>query len=122
MLPKEGKVLPSARKDAPMEFRYPAAIAAALRGQLGDTHRAIKTVMRWTGASERTVKNWFAGTRGPSGDHLISLVHNSDAVLEAVLRMAERRSMLAAVKLTDVRDKLIEMRRSIDFILVKDVS
>lgn len=35
---------------------YRTAIAAALRDELGLTHRAVKTAMRWTGASERTVK------------------------------------------------------------------
>jgi hypothetical protein len=46
--------------------------------------------MRWTGASERTVKYWFAGERGPSGDHLIALARHSDAVLYVVLALAGR--------------------------------
>jgi hypothetical protein len=45
---------------------YAAAVAHALTRQLGGTHQAVKTVMRWTGASERIVKNWFAGSCGPS--------------------------------------------------------
>ena len=45
---------------------YPAAVAQALQHQLGGTHQAVKTVMRWTGAGERTVKNWFAGSSGSS--------------------------------------------------------
>ena len=67
-----------------------AAIAAALADELGDTHRAVKTVMRWTGASERTVKYWLSGERAPSGEHLISLSRNSDAVFLAVLVLAGR--------------------------------
>jgi hypothetical protein len=43
---------------------YRAAMAMALHAELGSTHRAIKSAMRWTGASERTVKYWFAGERG----------------------------------------------------------
>jgi hypothetical protein len=43
----------------------PAAIAYALRNQLGTTHQATKIVMGWTGAGERTVKNWLAGISGP---------------------------------------------------------
>jgi hypothetical protein len=36
------------------------AIAAALVQELGTTHhQAAKTAMRWTGAHERTVKNWL---------------------------------------------------------------
>jgi hypothetical protein len=66
------------------------AIADALRRELGPTHQAIKTVMRWTGASERTAKYWLSGERGPSGEHLIRLAQHSDAVLITILIMAER--------------------------------
>ncbi len=59
-VPEKGKVLPNKGKVFPAK-EYAAAIASALRRDLGDTHRAVKTVARWTGASERTVKNWFAG-------------------------------------------------------------
>jgi hypothetical protein len=46
--------------------------------------------MRRTGASERTVKYWLAGERGPSGDHLIALARHSDAVLFMLLALAGR--------------------------------
>lgn len=69
---------------------YRTAMAMALHEELGETHRAIKMAMRWTGASERTVKYWFAGERGPSGDHLIALARHSDAVLFVVLALAGR--------------------------------
>lgn len=69
---------------------YRRAIAMALHEELGSTHRAIKSAMRWTGASERTVKYWFAGERGPSGDHLIALARNSDVVLYVFLALADR--------------------------------
>jgi hypothetical protein len=69
---------------------YRGALAMALRLELGATHRAIKTAMRWTGASERTVKYWFAGERGPSGEHLILLVRHSDLVFHMVLARAGR--------------------------------
>ncbi|HBU15685.1 MAG: hypothetical protein A2092_13215 [Rhodobacteraceae bacterium GWE1_64_9] len=74
------------------QTRYRKAVAAALRAELGSTHQAIKTAMRWTGASERTVKYWLSGERGPSGEHLILLAQHSDAVLLAILTMAERLS------------------------------
>ncbi len=41
------------------------SITEALRAELGDTHRAVKTVTRWTGANERTVKNWLTGHARP---------------------------------------------------------
>lgn len=72
---------------------YRRAIADALRRELGLTHQAIKTVMRWTGASERTAKYWLSGERGPSGEHLIQLAQHSDAVLITILTMAGRLSV-----------------------------
>ncbi len=69
---------------------YRTAMALALDENLGETHRAIKIAMRWTGACERTVKYWFAGEQGPSGDHLIALARHSAAVLFVVLALAGR--------------------------------
>jgi hypothetical protein len=46
--------------------------------------------MRWTGANERTVKNWIAGTHGPSGEHLIVLAHHSNAVMMVFHQLAKR--------------------------------
>lgn len=109
MLPKKGKILPKGDDRPDSELSYPAAIAAALREDLGNTHRAIKSAMRWTGANERTIKNWFAGTSGPSGEHLVALMRHSDAVLEAVLHLAGREQAVAAKKLVDARDTLVEM-------------
>jgi hypothetical protein len=74
--------------DEPIDYRK--AMAMALREELGSTNRAIKMAMRWTGASERTVKYWLAGERGPSGDHLIALARHSDAVLFVLLALAGR--------------------------------
>lgn len=85
---KMGTTVPSAADQA----RYRQAIADALRRELGPTHQAIKTVMRWTGASERTAKYWLSGERGPSGEHLIRLAQHSDAVLITTLTMAGRLS------------------------------
>jgi hypothetical protein len=109
MLPKEGKVFPNRDGRSHSEIDYPTAIAAALREDLGHTHRATKTVMRWTGASERTVKNWFAARSGPSGEHLVALIRHSDAVFEALLLLAGRDQVVAAKKLIDARDALAKM-------------
>ena len=88
VVPKMGTTVHLAADQA----RYREAVAAALRAELGPTHQAIKTAMRWTGASERTVKYWLSGERGPSGEHLILLAQHSDAVLLTVLTLAERLS------------------------------
>jgi hypothetical protein len=109
MLPKKGKVFPKRDGRSHCEIHYATAIAAALREDLGGTHQATKTVMRWTGASERTVKNWFAARSGPSGEHLVALIHHSDAVFEALMRLAGRHQAVAAKKLIDARDALVKM-------------
>ena len=35
-------------------------IASALKRSLGDSRAGVKTVVAWTGANEKTVKNWFS--------------------------------------------------------------
>jgi hypothetical protein len=51
-------------------------------------------VMRWTGASERAVKNWLAGENGPQGHYLIKILRHSNATLEAVLAASRRKHLL----------------------------
>jgi len=105
MFPKKGKGFPGPGGTRG-ELDYAASIATALRGELGDSHQAIKTVMRWTGATDRTAKNWVTGIRGPTGEHLISLARHSDAVFEVIIRAAGRESLLIALQLIDAREKL----------------
>lgn len=85
MFPKTGNKFP--RGYAAIRPRSPFAqlVAAALRSSLDDSHRAVKTVMVWTGAKERTVKNWLSGTHGPHGDYLLVLLGKSDAVVDALV-------------------------------------
>jgi hypothetical protein len=75
---------------------------------------SVKTVMGYTGAGERTVKNWFEGKNGPNGENLVELVRHSDEVLEALLLMAGREEILAGKLLVDARGKLVEMLEIID--------
>jgi hypothetical protein len=105
MFPKKGKAFPGTGGTRG-KLDYAASIATALRGELGDSHQAIKTVMRWTGATDRTAKNWVTGIRGPTGEHLISLARHSDAVFEVIIRAAGRESLLIALQLIDAREKL----------------
>ena len=114
MLPKEGKELHRRPRRSGAHEEFEQAIAAALKGELGSTHRAIKTVMRWTGASERTVKHWFAGTHGPSGQNLIALARHSDAVLMYFLVRANRPSLSVGIQLISMRTKLLELVETID--------
>jgi hypothetical protein len=112
MLPKKGKKLHRRRDDGGDGVDH--SIAAALRHELGATNRAVKTVMIWTGASERTVKNWFAGSHEPSGRHLIDLIRHSDAVLDYLLSSADRPGTVVGVKLLSLRAKLRELTDMLD--------
>jgi hypothetical protein len=94
-----------APKAVPAEFT--AQIAVALARRFGHTHAAIKTVATWTGANERTVKNWFAGRYAPSAHHLVTLAAKSDDVMEVFLSMTCRADLLAAVQLSAVRQEVL---------------
>ncbi len=93
---------------------FTAAIAETLRNAFGGSRMAIKTVMAYTGAGERAVRNWFEAKNGPNGENLIELVRHSDEVLEAFLRMSGREEILTAKKLVDDRSTLVEMLKTID--------
>ncbi|WP_150770758.1 hypothetical protein [Pseudomonas fluorescens] len=94
--------------------QYAAEIARALHTELGETHQATKTLMRWTNANERTVKNWLAGNNGPRGEHLVALIKHSDLALAAFLGMAGRPYALTASELPPLREKLQTAIEGID--------
>ena len=114
--PVSGKTFP--RSSGTVEksggYDFTAVIAETLHETYGRSGRSIKTVMAYTGAGERTVKNWFGGKNGPNGENLVELVRHSDEVLEALLLMAGREDILAGKLLVDARDKLVEMLEIID--------
>jgi len=93
---------------------FRSVIAETLHEAFGGTRMSVKAVMAHTGASERTVKNWFQGKNGPNGENLIDLMRYSDEVLEVVLWMAGREDILAGKMLVDAREKLVEMLNIID--------
>ena len=103
MFPKKGNQLHQPGGGDGHNSSFDNLIAAALKSELGSSHQAVKTVARWTGASERAVKYWFAASHGPSGEHLVALVKNSDAVWRAVLFMSGREPMIAAGDMADLR-------------------
>ena len=100
MFPKTGKRIPTGLHSS---NDYAVAIAEALRADLGNSHQAIKTLMRWTAAKERTAKNWLLGANGPSGEHLLEIIRNSDAAFECVLRLSDRKLSLSDRKLEELR-------------------
>jgi pyocin large subunit-like protein len=114
MFLKKGNYFPNGTGGGKGKISYPAAIAAALRAELGSSHQAVKTVMRWTGANERTVKNWLAGRRGPRGEHLLALIRHSNAALEIVLQLAGRERVIVGKELFNVRNVLADTLAKID--------
>lgn len=106
MFPKKGNTFPNRQQ-------YASGLAVALRDELGSTHQAVKTLMKWTNANERTVKNWLKGTCGPSGEHLARLIQHSDAVLAGFLEMAERNSVVICTTLPSLR---VDLMRAVDAI------
>ena len=114
--PVSGKTFPrsSGNVGASDGYEFAAIVAETLRETFGGTRMSIKMVMAYTGAGERTVKNWFQGKNGPNGENLVELVRHSDEVLEALLMMAGREDILAGKLLVDARDKLVEMLEIID--------
>ena len=121
-VPPKGNSLPKMGKELPMTPRngsigYAPAIAEALTTELRGSNRAIKTVMRWTGASERTVKGWLSGTSGPSGEHLISLLQNSDTLLERVLGLAGRGSLIEGRRLESLKNTMAQAVATIEALL-----
>jgi hypothetical protein len=113
MLPKKGIVFPNAAELGP----YSRAIAYALKCELGSTHQATKIVMGWTGAGERTVKNWLAGVSGPNGDHLVKLIMHSEYVLQVLLVLGGRQRLAGAERLVGLRDKLAEAIEQFDALI-----
>lgn len=93
------------------------AVRDALRQELGSTHAAAKTVARWTGANERTVKNWLSGYCGPSGEHLVALARHSDEVLVTFLALAGRTELATVASLAQVRGRVRQMLASLDGLL-----
>jgi len=118
MFPKKGKIFPARSKATENEINYANAISLALRAELGGSHRAVKTIMQWSTANERTIKNWLAGKSGPRGQHLIDVIRHSDAALSAVLCLAGRREVVTVVNLEDLRchlaASLVELDRALE--------
>lgn len=114
MFPKKGNKLHRDGLSNGTVVSFNLTIATALRAELGSTHQATKAVIRWTGASERTVKHWFAGTHGPSGDHLVQLMANSDEVLKVLLVRAGRRGSLSGARAIELQKYLTDALKCLE--------
>lgn len=102
MLPKKGRKLPLWTGVLGGREIYEQTIAELLRKEHGDSHRAIKQLMRQTEASERTVKHWLSGQHGPDTVYFLRLVVSSPVIRAFVLGLIEGP---AATPLTDPVDR-----------------
>jgi hypothetical protein len=112
--PKKGKSFPKRGGDGSSNFslddhEFAMKIALALKSELKDRNSRAKLVASWTGANERTVKNWILGRYAPCGRHLVILAQHSDQVLNAVLSMADRQDLLLAARVEDLKRKVFEL-------------
>jgi hypothetical protein len=110
--PKKGKSFPKRRGGGGSDLddhSFAVKIASALKSELKDQNSRAKLVAGWTGANERTVKNWILGRYAPCGRHLVTLAQHSDRVLHAILSMADRQDLLLAPKVEDLRQKVFEL-------------
>lgn len=113
MFPKKGKSFPISR-DRLTEAEFAQVIASALKVEFGSTRHGAKTIMKWTGTSQRTAKNWLSGSNAPSGLHLILLARESNAVLRALLLLAERPEISLGSNLLSLRRMLTDTIAALD--------
>jgi len=113
--PKKGKFFPgsSAGGTPPRGLTFAQEIAAALTKASAESGVHVKTVAGWTGANERTVKNWFSGTYGPSGEHLLILARHCDEVLDAMIVIMDRRELLVGHKILDIERRIRELAEAL---------
>src|SRR6195256_1027076 len=112
--PKTGKSFPKRGGDGSSDFSlddhaFAMKIASALKSELKDHNSRAKLVAGWTGANERTVKNWISGRYAPCGRHLVVLAQHSDQVLNAILLMAHRQDRFFGGNVEALRQKVLEL-------------
>lgn len=89
MLPKKGRKLPVWKGVLGGRDMLAQTIASLLRKEHGDTHRAIKELMRQTSASERTVKHWLSAQHAPDTLFFLRLMVSSPVIRAFVLGLIE---------------------------------
>jgi hypothetical protein len=108
---KSGKTFPNGTEGQP---RFADAIASALKAEFGGSPAAIKSIVKLTRTGERTVRNWFEGKNGPSGDNLMTLMRHSDEVLRTVLDLSDRRELALASDLSLLKQRMMATIATID--------
>lgn len=112
--PKKGKFFPNENGYGGVGLHAPDnwfadEVASALKRSFEGNRAGAKVVASWTGANEKTVKNWFAGRYGPSGENLVALARHSDEVLGMFLAVAGREELMVGVKLAAAERAIEEL-------------
>ena len=108
MVPKSGSQLPNSPFTLP-ESEFARQIGEALREELGASRRATKTVMRWTGVSDKAARSWLQGRASPSGLHLVALAARSGPVMTTFLRLTGYGDLEIAMGLRGIETELLRM-------------
>jgi hypothetical protein len=111
MLPKTGRIFRNGSGDNAPRLVYARAVSEALKKGSRSTPHMTKKIRQWTGAGERTIKNWLEGSCGPRGEHLLLLAYYSDEVFEAILTLTERDRNIARPKLRIICDEMTKSLR-----------
>lgn len=101
MLPKKGRRLPKWEGVLGRRETFAKTVAELLRKEHGESHRAIKELMRQTAASERTVKHWLQAQHGPDTIYFLRLVVSSPVIRAFVLGLIEGPSANAQARHVD---------------------
>lgn len=109
-----GKTFPVAGSPAFDSLTFQAAIADALRRDFGGSTAAVKRVAKLVRANERGVRNWFDARNGPSGEHLVTLMQHSPAVVQAVLVMSGRDTLTKAMLVADAKERVRHILELLD--------
>jgi hypothetical protein len=112
-LPKKGEESPSARTRQEQAREFAQAVADALKEEVA-RGASIKTIMAWTGAGERTVKEWLAGSNAPRAFQLECLIRSSEVVYERVMIRTGRKPVVNRQRLEAVRGQLTGLAGAID--------
>lgn len=115
--PERGNVFPHGGAS---EEKFAKLVASVLCRALGERSSAIKVVARWTGAGERTVKNWFVAKNAPSGDHFLELVRHCPDMLDEFLAAAGQKERLAGVSVRAARLALVTSILALDKLMDKE--
>ena len=114
MVPKSGSRLPKTQISL-SDSQLSEFIGLALRDELGGSRRAAKTIIAWTGVSDRTARAWLNGRTSPSSVHLLVMAANCSPVMAIVLRLTGHENIAIEIDLqaveTSLEQTLLAVRR-----------